>query len=174
MNTTKVIIETENLLLKSISLDYKEDIFREFTSEITLYMRPSPPKKIEETIQFIEESLEKNKKGIDFCAAVLCKKTGEYLGNTGVHRINTKTPELGIWIKKSAHGNGYGKEAVKGMKDWAENNLKYDYLLYPVVYENYASRKIAEFLGGKMHREYEETNFNGEKHHMVEYRIYPL
>ncbi len=173
MKTTNIIIETKNLLLQPITLDYKEEIFREFTPEITTYMFPKSPDKIEETIEFIETAMKENEKGSNFQVVVLNKATKEYLGNAGIHNINTKTPELGIWIKKSAHGNAYGKETMVAFKEWADENLDYEYILYPVVDENYASKRIPEFLGGKIFREYDEENMSGRKQHLLEYRIYP-
>ena len=172
MNTSKITIETNNLLLQAITLDCKEEIFKEFTSEITTYMFPKSPDKIEETIEFIETAMKENKEGSNFQVVVLNKKTKEFLGCGGIHHINTKTPELGIWIKKSAHGNTYGKEAMIAFKKWADKNLDYEYILYPVVDVNYASRKIPEFLGGKITKEYDE-NLNGKKQHLLEYSIYP-
>ncbi|MDZ4875470.1 MAG: hypothetical protein CLLPBCKN_004866 [Chroococcidiopsis cubana SAG 39.79] len=65
-----------------------------------------------------------------------------------------KTPEFGIWLK-TAHGRKYGLEAIRGIKNWAEQNLDYEYFLYPVNRANIASRKIPETLGGKVVREYE-------------------
>ena len=90
------------------------------------------------------------------------------------YRLTPKTPELGIWIKKSAHGHGYGKEAVVALKEWANENIEYEYILYPVVDENYASRRIPEFLGGKIAREYDKESMSGKKWHFIEYRIYPM
>ena len=40
--------------------DTKEDIFREFTPEITKYMFPKAPEKIEETIEFINSKIVEN------------------------------------------------------------------------------------------------------------------
>lgn len=34
------------------------------------------------------------------------------------------------------------------IKAWADKNLDYDYLIYPVCKDNIPSRKIAESLGG--------------------------
>ncbi len=173
MKTIDIIIETKNLLLQPITLEYKEEIFREFTSEITTYMFPNPPDKIEETIEFIETAMKENEEGSNFQTVVLNKTTKEYLGNAGIHNINTKTPELGIWIKKSAHGKAYGKEAMTALKEWADKNLNYEYILYPAVNVNYASKRIPEFLGGKVFREYDKENMSGRKQHLLEYRIYP-
>lgn len=172
INLLEVIIETERLLLKPVSLEYVEMIFSEFTEEITVFMFPSSPKDISETEKYIIDSTKKLISGDDLGISIFNKKTGEFLGNGGIHDLKTKTPELGIWIKKSAHGNGFGREAVAGLKRWADQNLKYDYLLYPVVKENIASRKIPEFLGGKIAREFIGKKQNGETMKEVEYRIY--
>lgn len=154
-------------------MDYKKEIFKEFTPEITAYMFPKSPDKIEETIKFIETAIKENEKGNNFQMVILNKATKEYLGNAGIHNINTKTPELGIWIKKSAHGNAYGREAMIALKEWADDNIDYKYILYPVVDKNYASKRIPEFLGGKIFKEYDKKNMSGVKHHFLEYRIYP-
>lgn len=168
----KTIIETDRLLLVPISLDFDKDIFREFTKEITVYMSPKPPDKIEETREFIKSSLEKMKKNEDLQMVVLKKDTKEFLGCAGLHRVNTPTPELGIWIKKSAHGNGYGKEAVFGLKKWANENLHYECLIYPVDKDNLPSRKIPESLGGVIEKEFDKKKLSGNILHEVEYRIY--
>ena len=174
MNTSNIIIKTKNLYLRGITLDYKDDIFREFTLEITTYMFPSPAEKIEETIEFIETSIKENEEGSNFQIVILYKESKDFLGCGGLHHINRKTPELGIWIKKSAHGRGYGKETVIALKKWADQSLDYKYILYPVDDKNYPSRKIPEFLDGKVVREYDEINMSGKKQHLLEYRIYPL
>ena len=172
MNTQNIIIETERLILKPITLDYKEDIFREFTPEITEYMFPKSAEKIEEIIELIEKSIKENKEGSNFQVVILNKETKEYLWNAGLHEINTKTPELGIWIKKLAHGNAYWKEAMIGFKNWVDKSLDYEYIIYPVVDVNYASKRIPEFLGGKIAREYDKKNMSGKMLHFLEYRIY--
>lgn len=166
-------IETEHLLLKLISLDYKEDIFNEFTPEISVYMGPQPTGNIQDVIAFIESSMKSNSAGTNFQIVILNKETEEFIGCGGLHHIDTKTPELGIWIKMSAHGHGYGKESMQALKKWADGNLDYEYILYPVAPENVASRKIPESMGGKVEREYEDKNSLGKEMHLLEYRIYP-
>lgn len=173
MDTSNITLKTKNLYLKSITLDYADDIFREFTAEITTHMFPKPAEKIEEIIEFIKTSMKGNKEGSNFQIVIINKANKDFLGCGGVHNIDGKTPELGVWIKKSAHGHGYGKEAVIALKEWADKNSEYEYLLYPVAEENYISRRIPEFLGGKIAREYDEVNMSGKKQHMLEYRIYP-
>ncbi len=169
---TEVEIETKRLILKPVSLEYKDMIFPEFTEEVTKFMYPSSAKKIEETEEFIKSSIEKMEKGTDIYFSIFNKETNEFLGGGGIHHLDTKTPELGVWIKKSAHGNKYGKETIIGIKNWADKNIDYDYLLYPVAKENIASRKIPESLGGRIGREFIGKNQKGKDMEEVEYRIY--
>lgn len=168
----KFKIETEHLLLVPISMKHAEDIFRVFDDEVTKYMYPATPKRIEETESFIQSSIENVTKGTEVVVAILKKDTQELIGGGGVHHMDTKTPEFGIWIKKQEHGHHYGREAIFALKKWADTQLKYEYLVYPAAKENISSRKIAEALGGKMTREYPETNRAGVTLNMVEYHIY--
>lgn len=166
-------IETQHLLLKTISLVYKDDIFKEFTPEVSVYMGPQPTGNIQDVVAFIESSMKTNSEGSNFQIVIVDKATEEFIGCGGLHHIDTKTPELGIWIKISAHGHGYGKEAMQALKKWADENLDYEYILYPVAQENIASRRIPESMGAKVEREYDDTNGLGQKLHLLEYRIYP-
>ena len=167
-----LVIETERLRLLATSEDYAESIFREFTSEITWYMGPKPPDAIDETLAFIADARRKMKQRSEFQATMLLKSTGEFLGQGGLHHLERDTPELGIWIKKSAHGNHYGREAVTALTHWAFENLTVEYLIYPVDRRNVASRKIPESLGGRVEAEYQYENQSGRTLDIVQYRIY--
>ena len=58
-NIANITIETERLLLVPITLHYAEEIFKEFTPEITTYMFPTSAENISETESFIQSSIEK-------------------------------------------------------------------------------------------------------------------
>jgi [ribosomal protein S5]-alanine N-acetyltransferase len=155
---SKVILETERLRLEPISLDYLTIIYKNFSPEISRYMYPRSPEDISETKNFIEDSIKKLHTNQDLVMVILDKSSEEFLGVVGLHSNATaNTPELGVWLKKEAHGNKYGQEALKKLKDWTFENIIFDYLIYPVVEENIASRKIAELLGGKIYEEYRLT-----------------
>lgn len=164
-------IQTTRLLLVPVSSGIREEIFRSFTEEITQYMRPQPSGDIKDTDAFIRTSRENMRKGSELVLAITNKDTGEFLGCAGIHQIDTRTPELGIWLKKEAHGNGYGKEVMRAMKDWTDENIDYTYLRYPVVKVNIPSRKLAESIGGKVAKEYVAKNQSGEDMDEVEYWI---
>ncbi len=171
-NIANIKIDSQRLSLVPISPTYREIIFQEFTAEITNYTHVVPDPDIAKTDTFINQSIQDLKDGTNLELVILLKETKEFIGCIGLHNLNTNTPELGIWIKKSAHGNHYGREAISALKEWAENNLDYEYLRYPVDKRNIPSQKIPESLGGIIAGEYDKTNLAGKMLHIVEYRLY--
>jgi len=172
-NLNKIIIEASRLKLKSTSEKYAQDIFKEFSEKITTFMHSKAADDISETLAFIKMSQNKMSKSEELQVVILDKGTDEFLGHGGIRKLNTNTPELGIWIKESAHGNNYGKEVISALKEWIDNNLQYKYIVYPVDKRNIPSRKIAESLGGVIESSYKKKSMSGNILDEVEYRIYP-
>jgi [ribosomal protein S5]-alanine N-acetyltransferase len=166
-------IESTRLVLVPLSWQYKDVIFREFTSEITRFMYPKPTETLDETEKFVKTALLHLERGVDLTWTILKKPNLEFVGLCALHRVNTETPEFGIWIKKAAQGQKLGKEAIHAAKDWADETLQYQYLAYSVDRRNLASRKIPESLGGQIVREYQLMSLSGNLLELLEYRIYP-
>lgn len=171
MNLEEVVIQSPRLQIIPLSEKYAENIFQEFKEAITYYMYPKPHQTIADTVRFIEKSLAERQAGTRLQMVILNHQTGEFLGMCGIHRLDKKMPELGLWIKESAQGQGYGKEAMVAVKAWADQNLEFEFIRYPVAKENSNSRKIAEFLGGKIAKEYNKTMQTGRTWAMVQYWI---
>jgi ribosomal-protein-alanine N-acetyltransferase len=171
MDLSNVRIETERLLLVPVTMQYKEVIFKEFQEPVTEFMYPKAATKIEETEAFIRTSAIQIHGGSDLIMVILNKTTKEFLGCAGLHSLRHDDPELGLWLKLSAHGNKYGLEAMKGAKDWVDKYKDYHHLRYPVVDLNIPSRKIAEGLGGVITKEYTKQMLSGIVYKVVEYWI---
>jgi [ribosomal protein S5]-alanine N-acetyltransferase len=164
-------IAGNRIQLVTISNQFDRDIFREFTEEVTLYMFPSPAREIAETRCFITESRQAIQVGHNFQFAIL-SKSGEFLGCCGLHgEENVRTPELGIWLKKSAHGRGFGREAIHTLVDWARRNIDIDAFIYPIDRRNIPSRKIPESLNGKIIKEASKETPTGKFLDLVVYQI---
>mgnify|MGYP003974798389 FL=1 len=149
LDLTTLSIVSKRLKLFSISDKYSADIFREFNAGIIRYMLPKPADHIEETLDFINDSRRGMREGWNLVLAITEKTSGEFLGCCGLHGEGRhRTPELGIWIKKSAHGNKYGLEAIHTLASWTFKHIDVDYLIYPVDRANIPSRRIPESMGG--------------------------
>jgi [ribosomal protein S5]-alanine N-acetyltransferase len=165
-------IEGSRLRLVAIADTFENDIFQEFTREITRYMVPPSAKDITETRQFIADSKRGMKIGNNLQFAIVSKPTGEFLGCCGLHgEDKIRTPDLGIWIKKSAHGRGYGREAIHTLVRWSWHNIDLDYLMYPVDRQNRASCKIPESLGGAVIKELKMETPTGKVLDLLVYKI---
>ena len=88
--------------------------------------------------------------GEEFVFAVRQRTDGGFLGLTGLHRVTSDDPELGIWIREDRHRQGFGPEAVGMVAQWATQALGIASFLYPVAEANRPSRRLAESLGGIM------------------------
>lgn len=141
-------VETDRLFLVPVSMDYTETMLQELTDEVTKYMAIYSPKSIDEEITFVNKALDKMSQGTDLSLMILDKDTKEYLGGVTIRHLDSSTPDMGVWVKKSAQGKKIGREAVTGLKNWADQNLDFDYITYHVDKDNISSRKIAESLGG--------------------------
>lgn len=148
MNLMKMEIIKENIKLRPITIEDKDDIFKEFTKEIVTYMYPPVPKSIDETIDFIESSIATMEAGLNIQLCITDSNTGEFLGCVGLHRIDMEIPEFGIWLKKSAQGRGIGRKSTQILYDFACQNLEHKIYKYPVDKRNTSSRKIPQSLGG--------------------------
>ena len=165
-------LEGERVRLVSITEAFAEDIFTEFSSDVTTYMFPKPADSIGETRAFIRSSLAAFGEGDDFQLVILDKTTGEFLGCCGLHgRDDAKNPEIGIWLKKSAHGQALGKEAVWTLVRWAQDHIDLESFIYPVDKRNQPSRNIPISLGGQVVGEKVDKGMAGNVLDEVIYRI---
>ena len=168
----QLAVEGERVRLVSVTEAYAEDIFTEFSSDVTTYMFPKPADSIGETRAFIRSSLAAFGEGDDFQLVILDKTTGEFLGCCGLHgRDDAKNPEIGIWLKKSAHGQALGKEAVWTLVHWAQDHIDLESFIYPVDKRNQPSCNIPISLGGQVVGEKVDKGMAGNVLDEVIYKI---
>jgi RimJ/RimL family protein N-acetyltransferase len=84
----------------------------------------------------------------------------------GLEECDAESPELGLSMKESAHGHGFGREVVAALADWAHETLGKKSLIYPVAVQNTASRRIAEGFHGEI-----IENRTNPKYESVVYKI---
>ncbi len=164
------IINTDRLILQPVSDEFKFDIWREFTAEVTKYMPFTPNGDIKVTEDFIYRSNQEliENRSIHLC--IIKKESNEFLGVCGLHNIDTKAVEIGLWLKVNAHGIGYGTEVVRALINFAEKNLDIEYLYYPVDKDNIASRNIPEKLDFIQATTYLKMKNDNENLDIIEYR----
>lgn len=165
-----VLIKTERLLLRPISLSDSKVIFKSFTSSVARHMTPKPAQHISETESFISCAIKAYHEGRDI--QLVIEKDSEFLGLIGLHsRKGPRTPEIGLWLKEEAWGFGYGNESVLALIDWARNNIYLDEFVYPVDKKNERSKRIPVRLGAKLVSQYKGQRGWAEDLEIEEYRF---
>ena len=168
MGNMKLKID-DTLSLVPIALEYAHDIFENFKNEIIRYIPlDRPPEKIEETIAFIESSINARKAGTDLVWVILFQK--DFSGCCGLHTLQSRQPHFGLWIKKDHQGKGLGKKVVKFMLDWGISNLDVEYIKYPVDVRNKRSLSLIRNLKLIPSGRYEMGD--QKKLDVIEYRLY--
>lgn len=164
-------ITADRIELHTVSDADVPDIHTHFTPDITRYMHPKAATDIEETQRFVVAARRKARAGIDLQMVVRRKANGEFLGCVGLHDLDRPDPETGVWIKQAAHSQGLGREAVSALLDWAQRQLDFTHVRYPVDRRNTASRAIAEHLNGVIPREFRSISAAGTELDQFEYWI---
>lgn len=157
-------IQTARLSLRPFAMPDADEVFACITPGMTRFMAWDPPTR--EAYQTRCEALVRDGGRAETQFVIRRADTGECLGVTAVERPGDELPELGIWMKEAAHGQGYGREAVEATLRWASAQGDRAGFLYPVAVENVASRRIAERLGGEI-----IGSRAGAKYDAVVYRI---
>ncbi|SAI24675.1 acetyltransferase [Bordetella ansorpii] len=148
MQWNEVSIASQRLHMRPFRADDAGEAYPCITPTLTRYMRFEPPGSEAEFESVWRTWLPKISTGEDITFVIRLTGTGALVGFVGLHRTQDAEPELGIWIRESEHGHGYGGEAVKAVADWAATAFGRAAFIYPVAMENAPSRCIAERLGG--------------------------
>ena len=171
MDLSSVSLSSRRLLLKSFTRDDAQAAFLEATPTIAQFMSWEPAPSLEAFELIWQSWLPKMRAGTDLSLVVRHKPSFEFLGVAGLHNTGASEPEVGIWIKESQHGHGYGREAVAMILAFAAEDLGKEAAVYPVVEQNGPSRRLAESLGGKIIGTRLLRKAAGIEHPEVIYRI---
>ncbi len=139
-------MKNNNPLAQSIKIvpfrmEYLQDYYREFGEEITRYQWPDPFETIEDARELLQGFLEEAEQGEMLLLAVL-SGDGEFLGSAEVHGLSEDTPEVGVWIKTSAWGQGYGYTALKAALEEACKTYGKTQFFYEADTRNTGSMKL--------------------------------
>ncbi|MDM1408938.1 GNAT family N-acetyltransferase [Myroides sp. DF42-4-2] len=167
---TTLTFSSDRLKFIIVNEQYVDDIFRELTPTVAKYLPFTPTQKKEDTFGFVAYSLGQLEKQQDITLLATDRQTGEFIGCCGIHDINEESISLGIWLKESASGKGYGKEIIKALEQFVSDHMTVDYLIYNVDQDNKGSINIAEKLGYVYHHSF-VRNISEEKIlNMLQYR----
>jgi RimJ/RimL family protein N-acetyltransferase len=143
-----IVIQSRRLQLSQFQMIDAQEVFGCITPGIAKFMPWEPPS-WSEYVSRCEKRVrapEPNK----FSFVIRRSDNSECLGMASVEGTDSVSPELGLWLKESAHGQGFGREVVAALIEWGHGTLGKQSFIYPVAVQNAASRRIAESLRGEI------------------------
>lgn len=165
------MLKTERLTIQPYNSSFLEQYFKEFTDEIVKYQYPDSFCDINKANEVMSQFVEDMEHG-KMLELVILTHDGEFLGSMEAFDITGKTPELGLWLKSSAQGKGYGYEALKCLVDYLNSTGKYQYYLYGVDARNEPSVHLVEKFHFKKCGYEEVTTKSGKILHSLTYHIF--
>ncbi len=123
-------LESDRLIVRAYQLSDTQQVFNAINESREGHLLPWMPwckdnhRTLESTTKYICEQVLALANPATFNnvgTAIFCKDTGRFLGGSGIHdvRRDTASCETGYWIRKSAIGHGYAREACARTISWA-------------------------------------------------------
>ena len=155
-----IVIKTDRTRIRPVEISDAPNILRYYNKNVTEYLVYGPNRNFEAAEEFIKKSQAnfENQKSLTFSVE---DSQGKFLGLISLNNVDSKTPEIGLWLRESAQGKGFGREIVFGLTGWVMDNIDFDHIVYRAAKENDRSWKIAEELikefGGEYSGEAKDT-----------------
>ncbi|MEB3280442.1 MAG: GNAT family N-acetyltransferase [Lyngbya sp.] len=164
-------LETHRLILREYQPDDLDNIFGILSDPKTMSYWPQPftQSQVEAWIKRSIESYQINGFGRYL---IQLKPTAEIIGDAGILKSNVADElvnDLGYIIHYPYWGKGYATEVATALKDYALTVLKLDHLHINMPENHLASRRVAEKIGMKFIRE-----FNNEKNRNIKTLFYGI
>ena len=145
----KMVIETERLLLREMTEDDFQALYRVLADLDIMRHYPSA---FDETgvRNWIARNIERYRVFGFGLWAVCLKDTGEMIGDCGLTMqfINGEIkPEIGYHIRADMQRKGYAKEAAIAVRDWTFNNTPFNIVYSYMKHTNEASARTATSYG---------------------------
>jgi len=144
-----ILIETKRLVLRKITLDYKEDMFAMHSDSEVQKFTGEP---VVESIKDLEKGIRIRLEEFDQYGfgrlAVILKETNEFVGWAGLAYLpEFDKIDLGYRLKKEFWGCGIATESSKAIIDYAFNTLNLDLIIAIALPENKASIRVMQKVG---------------------------
>lgn len=143
-----IVIQSQRLELSQFQWKDGQEVFDCITPAIARFMPWEPPS-WSEYVARCEKRVEAPEPN-QFSFVIRRLANAECLGMASFEDADSVSPELGLWLKESAHKQGFGGEVVSALVGWGHATLGKESFIYPVAVENTASRRIAENLHGEI------------------------
>lgn len=169
---------TERLLIRMPKPGDGKVVYHAINASISELKPWMPFAQVEQTEEDVELNIREAHinflKRDDMRLLVFLKKTGEFVGSSGLHRINwsLRKFEIGYWIDSRYSGKGYMTEAIEGIANFAVKELNATRLEIMCDSLNDKSRAIPERLGFSLEGTLKNNDFAADSKKLRDTCIY--
>ncbi len=145
-----MILETERLLIRPITIDDKNEVFEYRRDKETNKYQGWIPETIEDVEVFIGKISEQiNVPETWFQFVIIDKETQKIVGDLGIHFIDSenKQAEIGCTLNKDLQNKGFATESVKKVIDYLFNKLNKHRIFTSIDPDNKNSIRLVERIG---------------------------
>ena len=113
-----LVLASQRLTLRPFAPEDAADVFAAITPALTRFLGREAPTSPAVFPEVWRDWLAGGA-ATEFHFVVRSSQTEELFGLVGLHGAGDAEPELGVSIEESAHGQRYGREAVRAVVTWA-------------------------------------------------------
>ena len=160
LSTKQIKLETERLIIRSISIDDKNEIFEYRSDTNTNKYQGWIPKTIDDVENFIGKiSKQINIPETWFQFVLIEKNTQKIIGDIGVHFIDmeNKQVEIGCTLNSVFQHKGYATESLKKIIDYLFKELNKHRIIASIDPNNYNSIRMVEKIGFRKEAHFVES-----------------
>jgi ribosomal-protein-alanine N-acetyltransferase len=150
-----VLLETERLLLRRLTLDDADAIFAVIGDRIAMQYFPHGYTR-EDATKWVERNLRRYDENGYGMFAVVLRNSGEVIGDCGLAQQlveGLSMLEVGYHLQRCHWGHGYATEAARACMDYAFHKLGAEKVISLIRPENLPSRRVAERNGMQVERQ---------------------
>lgn len=155
MNPKDLHIETERLLIRPYTNDDAKAIKNAIDNSLPELLPFMPwaknePEPIDTKIERIIKWSEEIEKDENYTLGIFDKKTGDFIGSTGIHTIRSQERRnfhIGYWCHSKHTGKGYITESSKALTDFGFKNFNAERMEIHCEVSNTKSAAIPKRLG---------------------------
>ena len=139
----------ERLKLREITQNDFQAVHEYASDPETVRYMPFGPNTEEETREFIDRNLRRQKEQprTDYGLGIVLKHEDRLIGACGIHGVTEIQARIGYILNRSYWGYGYATEAAKGLVDHLFNELGVHRVYASCDPENHASVRVLEKVG---------------------------
>lgn len=164
------MFKTQNLKIIKATLDYIDDYYKEFTDEICKYQYPDAFSSINDAKELLGYFIDEMNQG-NMLELMILNQNDEFIGSMEAFGLKEDEIEVGLWLKKDSHGQGYGYEVLRGLVDFLNKHYPRPYYIYEVDERNLASIHLVNKLKNEKGNTNAITTESGKMLRLTAFRI---